>query len=130
MSNQPHHLVAVLPCNDIDASEAFYAQLGFGRAGHADENYRILADGKGAVLHLTRAVEGWLLPGKSPFGLYLYVDDVDGLAARFQERPVAPPASLLHPPKDQPWGMYEFALSDPDEHLVRVGRPSRAGAAQ
>jgi hypothetical protein len=26
-------------------------------------------------------------------------------------------------PKDAPWGMYEFAMSDPDETLVRVGWP-------
>jgi len=27
--------------------------------------------------------------------------------------------------EDTPWGMYEFAVSDPDETLVRVGWPSR-----
>jgi hypothetical protein len=27
--------------------------------------------------------------------------------------------------EDKPWGMYEFALSDPDETLVRVGWPTR-----
>ncbi len=28
-------------------------------------------------------------------------------------------------PEDKPWGMYEFALSDPDETLVRVGWATR-----
>ena len=28
-------------------------------------------------------------------------------------------------PTHKPWGMYEFALSDPDETLVRIGWPSR-----
>ena len=27
-------------------------------------------------------------------------------------------------PTHKPWGMYEFALSDPDETLVRIGWPS------
>jgi len=27
--------------------------------------------------------------------------------------------------EDKPWGMYEFAVSHPDETLVRVGWPSR-----
>jgi hypothetical protein len=27
-------------------------------------------------------------------------------------------------PEDKPWGMIEFALSDPDETLVRIGWPS------
>src|SRR6185312_11387064 len=66
-----HQMTAILPCNDLDASEAFYARLGFSCAArHAD--YRILADGKGGALHLASAVEGWLVPGRNPFGLYLY----------------------------------------------------------
>jgi hypothetical protein len=28
-------------------------------------------------------------------------------------------------PEDKPWGMYEFAIPEPDETLVRIGRPSR-----
>ena len=118
---EPHSLTAILPCNNIDASEAFYAKLGFKRIAAYDD-YRILSDGKGANLHLTDAVEGWLVPGRNPFGLYLHTEDVDELAA------VLGPL-VLHPPEHKPWGMYEFALSDPDETLVRVGCPSRQPAA-
>jgi hypothetical protein len=75
--------------------------------------YRILSNGKGR-LHLTDAVEGWLVPGRNPFGLYFYLEDVDFWAAEFRKTP-----------QDTPWGMYEFAMSDPDETLVRVGWPSR-----
>ena len=110
-----HALVAKLPCNDLDASEAFYARLGFVRSG-GDGGYRILVDGKGGELHLMQAVEGWLIPGRNPFGLYLRAENVDGLAAGLADL-------LLHPPKAQPWGMYEFAMSDPDETLVQVGWP-------
>jgi len=115
-----HRLTAILPCNDLDASEAFYAKLGFVRRGY-DDGYRILEDGKGAHLHLTPAVEGWLVPGRNPFGLYFYAENVDELAAAFG-------GLVLHKPEDKPWGMYEFALSDPDETLVRVGRRSRPAA--
>ena len=120
-----HAMIAILPCNDLDASEAFYRRLGFTRpdshrpqAGE-DDGYRILSDGKGGQLHLTDAVEGWLVRGRNPFGLYLYTDDVDALAAEFA-------GELLEKngPEDKPWGMYEFSLSDPDETLVRIGRPS------
>ena len=38
-------------------------------------------------------------------------------------RPVAPDV-LGKGPEDKPWGMYEFGVSDPDQTLVRVGRPS------
>jgi len=111
-------LIAILPCNDLDASERFYNRLGFSRpdgemstAGESD-SYRILSNGKGGHIHLTNAVEGWLTPGRNPFGLYLYLEDIDALAHEFQQRP-----------EDKPWGMYEFAMSDPDETLVRVGWP-------
>ena len=114
-------VIAVLPCNNLDASERFYGRLGFVRtdkppSGEPD-TYRMLSNGKGQ-LHLTDAVEGWLVPARrNPFGLYFYMQDVDALAAEFRPETKGP--------KDMPWGMYEFAMSDPDETLVRVGWPSR-----
>lgn len=113
--HEAHRLTAILPCNDLNASEAFYARLGFKREGHS-EGYRILRDGKGAEIHLNRAIEKWLVPGRNPFGLYLYADNIDELATALGDL-------VLHKPENKPWGMYEFALSDPDETLVRVGRP-------
>jgi catechol 2,3-dioxygenase-like lactoylglutathione lyase family enzyme len=110
-----HRLTAILPCNDLDASERFYAKLGFTPEA-IYERYRILSDGKGASLHLTTAVEGWLVPGRNPFAIYLYTEDVDALAAKLGDL-------VLTKPERKPWGMYEFALSDPDETLVRVGWP-------
>jgi catechol 2,3-dioxygenase-like lactoylglutathione lyase family enzyme len=118
-----HTLTAILPCNDLDASEAFYARLGFTRPPESrpppgeEDSYRMLSDGQGGALHLTDAVPGWLVPGRNPFGLYLYSREVDRLAAAF-------PGQVIGGPQHQPWGMYEFALSDPDETLVRVGWPS------
>jgi hypothetical protein len=64
MPEQPRQcIVAIVPCNDIEASTAFYVRLG------------LLTAGVG--------------------------------------------------PEHKPWGMYEFALSDPDGTLVRIGWPSR-----
>lgn len=110
-------VVAVIPCNDLVASEEFYGLLGFGRHPDAVDygDYIMLNDAGGAEIHLTKAAEDWLVPGKSPFGIYFYAENVDELAERLKGR-------LLHPPRLQPWGMFEFAVSDPDEHLVRVGR--------
>jgi catechol 2,3-dioxygenase-like lactoylglutathione lyase family enzyme len=115
-------VVAILPCNDLDASERFYGRLGFTRMERPPEEaatYRILSNGKGQ-LHLTAAVEGWLVPGKNPFGLYFYLEDVDAWARVFRDELLGRKG-----PEDKPWGMYEFALSDPDETLVRVGWPTR-----
>src|SRR5712675_2968023 len=113
-------MTTILPCNNLDVSERFYNRLGFERpdserppSGEPD-TYRRLSNGKGGYLHLTDAVEGWLVPDRNPFGLYLYLEDVDAAAREFQKSP-----------EDKPWGMYEFAMSDPDETLVRVGWPTR-----
>ena len=119
-------LTAILPCNDLDASERFYHRLGFVRSESAwpppgePDTYRLLSNGKGGYLHLTDAPEGWLVPGENPFGLYLYLEDVDALAAEFRGEIIG-----KHAPEDKSWGMYEFALADPDQTLVRVGWPSR-----
>lgn len=109
-------LTAILPCNNLDASEAFYARLGFARSS-GDGDYRILSNGCGGELHLNRAVDGWLIPGRNPFGLYLFIERVDELAATMGR--VAEP---------KPWGMHEFSVSDPDETLVRIGWPNRLRA--
>jgi hypothetical protein len=116
-----NRLTAILPCNDLDASEAFFGRLGFNRENTEPDDYRMMSDGNGATIHLCGALEGWLVPGRNPFGLYLYADDVDGLAARFGSEII----ERGRRPEHKPWGMYEFSLNAPDETLVRVGKPSR-----
>ncbi len=113
---ETHRAAAIVPSSDLDAGEAFYRRLGF-RVDSDYGHYRILSDGRGWHLHLTR-VEGW--PRKvedNPFGLYLYVDDVDAVAERVSDIILAPGR-----PEAKPWGCYEFALSDPSGLLVRVGK--------
>lgn len=118
-----HTLTAIVPYTDLDASEKFYGRLGFSRSQSeypADDHYRMLDDGRGAAVHLARAVDGWLVPGRNPFGVYLYAANVDELAAQ-----VADAIIENSGPQVKPWGMYEFALSDPDGTLVRVGWPAQ-----
>lgn len=117
--SQDHRVAAIVPASDLDDSAAFYARLGFETVsdhGH----YRILADGRGWHLHLNRS-PGWPgTPQHNPFGLYLYVDDVDAVAERVRDAILAPGR-----PEMKPWGTYEFAVSDPTGVLVRVGRIGR-----
>ena len=97
-------LTAILPCNDLDAAEAFFSRLGFKRDPGSLDEYRMLSDGFGGFIHLNRAVQGWLQAGRNPFGLYLYREDVDGAAAAFAGETIGLPG-------DTPWGMYEFSLA-------------------
>ena len=115
-------LVAILPCNDMDAAQAFFERLGFSLSDGSLDDYRMMSDGRGGFIHLNRAVEGWLRPGANPFGLYLYREDVDGLAAAFA-------GEAIGAPSDKSWGMYEFAVNGPDDTLVRIGWPTRLRAA-
>lgn len=114
-----HHATAILPCNDLAASQAFYERLGFALTSDYGD-YRLLADGRGWHLHLRSAEPGWVVPARNPFGLYLYVEDVDEVADRVRDLIIEKGA-----PHVKPWGTYEFAVSDPDGVLVRVGRPLR-----
>lgn len=106
---QKNSVIAIIPCNNLDASESFYNKLGFKRQGY-DEEYRILFDGKGTQIHLVKAVEGWLTPGRNPFGIYHNAENVEELARNFGAKP-----------EEKSWSQYEFSVSDPDETLVRVG---------
>lgn len=58
---------------------------------------------------------------ESAFGalIYLYVDRIDTLASEFQTNGVV---LDLHP-TDQPWGVREMHLSDPDGNKLRFGQP-------
>ena len=114
-------LVAVLPCRDLDASERFYARLGFTRDPGQEawqHGYRMLSRPDWARLHLRRAEAGWIVPERNPFGLYLYAADVEALACAFAGEIIGVEGAAV-----TEYGMLEFALSDPDGALVRVGRP-------
>ena len=114
--SEAHRAVAIVPSSDLDRSTAFYERLGLQLVSDYGD-YRILADGRGWHLHLTR-VDGW--PGKvedNPLGLYLYVEDVDAVADRVRDLIIEKGT-----PHMKPWGTYEFAVSDPSGTLVRVGR--------
>ncbi|MFD1950513.1 VOC family protein [Sphingomonas arantia] len=111
-----HRVVAIIPSSNLESSTAFYRRIGFAVVGDYG-HYRILADGRGWHLHLN------LMPGwprhieDNPFGLYLYVDDVDAVAAAVRELIIDPAT-----PHFTPWRTYEFAVSDPSGLLVRIGR--------
>ena len=111
-------MVAILPCSDLDAAEAFFARLGFDRAPGSGDEYRMLSDGQGAELHLRAATAELQGLASNPFGLYLFRRDVDAAAAAFAGEIIGAAG-----PRDTPWDTYEFALNGPDGVLVRVGWP-------
>jgi catechol 2,3-dioxygenase-like lactoylglutathione lyase family enzyme len=111
-----HKASAILPCNDIDKTQAFYERLGFAVTG-GDSGFRIMTDGCGWHIALRPAEPGWVIPDRNSHGIYLYAEDVDAVADRVRDIIIEHGA-----PHVKPWGMYEFAVGDPDGVLVRVGR--------
>ena len=101
--------VPVLPSRDLDRSACFYARLGY-EVVRRYPDYVILSSGN-SELHLS-AME--LEPAANPAGLYLRVEGIDEWAATFGKKA-----------QDKPWGQREFAISDPDENLLRFGEPTR-----
>lgn len=113
-----HQAAPILPCNDIEATQAFYERLGFSVIG-GDLGFRVLTDGQGWQIALRPAEPGWVVPDRNSHGIYLYCEDVDTIADRVRDIIVEKGA-----PHRKPWGMYEFAVGDPDGVLVRIGRPT------
>jgi catechol 2,3-dioxygenase-like lactoylglutathione lyase family enzyme len=116
-----HQLSPILPCNDIEATQAFYERLGFTLTA-GDDGFRIMTDGKGWQIALRPAERGWVIPNRNSHGFYLYCEDVDAIADKVRDIIVEKGA-----PHRKPWGMYEFAVGDPDGVLVRIGRPVQPG---
>ena len=108
-----HSAVAIIPTGDLDESQSFYERLGFTlRSRYDSHGYRILGDPGGASIHLTHAEPGWVVPERNAHGIYFYSKDVEKLASEFGQK-----ADF------KPWGLREFAVSDPNGNLVRVGWP-------
>jgi uncharacterized glyoxalase superfamily protein PhnB len=59
--------------------------------------------------------------GDHSYVAYLQVDDVDA----FHRRAMAAGADVMHPPRDELWGMRELALRSPDGHHFTLGQAIR-----
>lgn len=57
------------------------------------------------------------------FDVYFWVDDVDALHEELSRRSV----NVLHGPIEQPWGMREIRLRDPNGYVLGFGEPVEPG---
>jgi uncharacterized glyoxalase superfamily protein PhnB len=112
--------------NDLQTSLGFYRDvLGF----HLAEEYQ--QDGKRVGARLEAGAVTVLLTQddfakgrdrKKGLGLRQYwttAQDIDELAAAIQSRG----GVLSQPPTDQPWGVRDFAVTDPDGFLISIMSP-------
>jgi catechol 2,3-dioxygenase-like lactoylglutathione lyase family enzyme len=114
---------AIVPVRDVSASIAFYVDvLGFERRFIADDaSYAVVGRGS-AVFHLQRCSDADALRATANnIAIYVAVRGVDQLYE--QQRPMlaALPDGRVRPPLDQPYGMREFHVKDPDGCLLFFG---------
>ena len=125
-SGELRAIIPILPSRDLVKTRAFYEQLGFRTTGWWPQEfggYAILVRG-GIELHFC-PVSGFE-PGDNYAACYWRVRDVAAVHAQCRALVGAsqgiPRVTEL---EDQPWGMREFALVDPDGNLLRIGEEKR-----
>lgn len=115
-------MIPVLPCRDLDETLHFYVRLGFDIDFRQDapSPYAIVRSG---TLELHFFVLPDLDPATSYSNWYLRVGNVDGLAALLAAAELpARGIPRMTAVEDEPWGMREFAVVDPNWNLLRVGQ--------
>jgi ketosteroid isomerase-like protein len=114
-------LVPILNVSDLASSFEWFDKLGwsklwdwrdsdaepptFGAVGSGESEIFLCRDGQGG-----RGADGMWLS--------IWIEDVDALHAQCEREGV----EVLHPPRDEPWGMREMHVRHPDGHVFRIGR--------
>nr|BAG82733.1 bleomycin resistance protein [uncultured bacterium] len=109
----------VLTSYNIDATEAFYVnKLGFSTVVKYNDFGYLIVTRDAVDLHFA-LVEGGS-PETTPTECYINVAGIDTFYAQAQR------AGAVHPNGhmvEQPWGMREFVILDPDGNGLRIGEP-------
>lgn len=119
----------ILPSRDLNETRAFYKKLGFDSwsEGRSQFEYEIFSRGH-LVVHFF--LDSGLNPADSDSMCYLRVRDADQVYAEFSV--VGLPKQgipRLTAPRDEPWGMREFAVVDTSGNLLRIGHDLDAARA-
>jgi catechol 2,3-dioxygenase-like lactoylglutathione lyase family enzyme len=102
------NVTPILRVDDLEASRRYYI-LGFSLDWEADGAISVSRDGKSIML-----IEGE--QGQPGTWVWIGVEDADVFYAEFS----AKGAHIRSPPENFSWA-YEFAVEDPDGHVLRIG---------
>lgn len=108
--------------DDLDRSISYYtSKLGFEeRISYGDSYASVARDN--AEIHLKVAsklpAERELRRSGEHIDAYIWVQDFTALFGTFQTNG----ASILYPPKTQPWGVTDFYVQDPDGYILCFGQ--------
>jgi catechol 2,3-dioxygenase-like lactoylglutathione lyase family enzyme len=102
--------IPILPSTDLDRTAAYYESVGL-HLIERSEGYLRLHSGS-VELHFSTAEDA-----RTPGEAFVHVPDAGRLWKRLRSEGV----TGLGPVEDQPWGLREFVLTDPDGNRLRVG---------
>jgi uncharacterized glyoxalase superfamily protein PhnB len=119
--------VAIVPVLDIAATMDFYADtLGFERR-MVMPDFAIAVHGEAALHFLATDNAGALTATANHISVYLWVSGIDALWERLRGGLEALPEGRVRAPFDQPYGMREFHVKDPDGCLLMFGEARSDG---
>lgn len=107
----------VLPVGDMTEAIAFYRRLGFDVERY-DDGYAWVRTCGWEFFHLVASPD--LGSGGGAAGAYIHVSDADEWHVALTA--AAGDDAAIGGVVDQPWGMREFAVTDPSGNIVRFGR--------
>jgi uncharacterized glyoxalase superfamily protein PhnB len=109
--------VPFLPVRDLQETISYYKQeLGFTDEwfwGDPPMDAGCHRDGLSLLFNQNESLAARIVG----FELVMFVDDVDGIYEEFTNRPAIKIASPL---RDEPWGIREFTIQDPNGYLLRI----------
>ncbi|MEO1248288.1 MAG: VOC family protein [Pseudomonadota bacterium] len=113
----------IVPVRDVAASVDFYRDaLGFEvRFAAEDGSIAIVGRGPAALQLLKTDDEGALKATSTNIALYIEVKGLDALYESLRSALDALPKARFRPPFEQPYGMREFHVKDPDGCLLFFG---------
>ena len=110
-------VIPTLPARDIEQTVAYYEALGFDLvAKYPGEQTYAIVRRDDAELHF---YEFPVDPKENLAGCYLRIGDADALHAEW----MAAGIEILQPLTETDYGLREFAISDPNGNLLKVGSP-------
>ena len=125
MPDQPmiENAATIVPVRDVAATVDFYVHvLGFERRFVADDGgFAIVAQGQAMVQLLATDDSQALRATANNTSIYLWVRGLDALYEQMRPKLESLPEGRLRPPFDQPYGMREFHVKDPDGCLLFFG---------
>ena len=114
----------IVPVSDLDQALAFYVDLLEFEADFVsdDRDFAVVSREAVTLQLLVTDDPGALAATANNISIYLWVEDVDGLYRDLAPRLAQLPPSRVRSPFDQPYGMREFHLKDPDGFLMFFGQ--------